>query len=144
MGTYIYARLKDKSEESIKKANKSIRRKGYPTETYNGVVYGFFVSKERLEEDARFMNEDPEGLQQAAHWPRPITIEQLQQLFWNEVGCGVIKISGCNEDDQKVVNTVRSWLRTKTAKQMLDFETSENIFKSQYNNDLKAPKKKSP
>ncbi len=122
MGTYIYARLKDKSEESIKKANKSIERKGYPTETYNGVLYGFFTSREQLVEDARFMNEEPEGLEQAPHWPRPVSVEQLQQLFWNEIGCGVIKISGCDDERQQVVDIVRTWLRTKTAKQMLDLE----------------------
>ena len=142
MGTYIYARLKDKSESAIDAANKSILRKGYPTETHNNVLYGFFTSRAQLEEDARFMNEDPEGLKQAPHWKRPITVDDLSSLFWNEIGCGVIKISGCDDQRQRIVDIVRSWLRTKTAKQILDLENSDNIFKSQYNQDDKAPKKK--
>lgn len=138
MGTYIYARLKNKDEKTIKQANESIEKHSYPTEIYNGVLFGFFTSMEMLKEDARCMNEDPEGLKQAPHFKRPITPDFLQQFFWNEIGCGVIKISGCDDERQKHVDIVRNWLRTKDAKILIDFKKSDNIYQG---ND-KDPKKK--
>jgi hypothetical protein len=80
-----------------------------------------------LEEDARFMNEDAEGLNQATHWKRPITIDKLQELFWNEIGCGVIKISGCNDEQQKLVDIVRSWINSDHGKKFIDFQKSNNL-----------------
>jgi hypothetical protein len=127
MGTYIKARLIKKDEGTIKKANESIRKAGYPTEYYEGVEYGFFISKARLKEDARFMNEDEEGLKQQSQQPRPITMKWLTSFFWNEIGAGIIKITGCGEDDQRTVDVVQKWLLTDDAKQFIDFEASENI-----------------
>jgi hypothetical protein len=48
MGTYIYARLINKSEENIKNANESIEKFGYPTEAFNGIKYGFLYPKKCL------------------------------------------------------------------------------------------------
>ena len=127
MGTYIYARLINKSEDSIIKANESIKAFGFPTPEFSGVPYGFFTSRAKLEEDAKFLNEDPEGLKQVQHWKRPITVEALQQLFWNEIGCGVIKITGCDDERQDMVNLVRNWLNSADGKRMVDFEHSDNI-----------------
>lgn len=128
MGTYIYARLINKDEESIKKANKSIKKAGYPTEIHNNTTYGFFTSRKQIAEDVRYMNKDEEGLKQMPHWPRPIKEEDLTQLFWNEIGCGVIKISGCDDERQNLVDIVKKWIFSADGKRMIDFEKSDNLF----------------
>lgn len=139
MGTYIYARLKNKDEETIERANRSAQKAGIPTPTYKGILYGFFTSRAMLEEDARFMNEDEEGLTQLPHFKRPITPEMLtKSFFWYEIGCGVIKITGCDDKRQKEVDLVRKWLRSKDARELIDWENSDNI----YENNPNPPAKK--
>lgn len=97
MGTYLYAQLKDTSDENVKRVNEMLRKRGFPNEVFNGVVCGAFVTREQLEEDARYMNEDPEGLKQATHWERPVTVKQLEGLFWNKIGQACYKLSGGND-----------------------------------------------
>ena len=120
MGTYLHARLKKTDEANIQKANESIQKAGYPITIYNDVPYGFFISRAQLEEDARFMNEDPEGRKQVPSWPRPVTAEMLTaDFFWLEIGCGCIKLSGCDHEQQALVDIVHEWLETPEAKRMI-------------------------
>ena len=80
MGTYAYIVLKGSvPDEKIKAINRLLAdRGGLPIDVHNGVEYGSFCTDESVTEDVRFMNEDPEGLSQAPHWPRPISVEQLE------------------------------------------------------------------
>jgi len=100
MGTYIYAVLKDTSEENIAKQNAILHKLGLKIKKYNGVPYGAFVSRAQLAEDARFMNEDPEGLKQAPHWKRPVQVKDLEGLFWNRIGQYCTKLSGGSSDKE--------------------------------------------
>ena len=115
MGTYLRIKLKSKKDDFIKMANESLQGAGYPNETINGIDYGFFPTLEQLREDARFMNEEPEGLKQAPHFERPITPEFLQTFFWNVLGEGTIKVSGCDDEQQEIVNIVKDWTQTGAA-----------------------------
>ena len=100
MGTYCYLHLKDKSESNIKKVNNLLDKYGiWPKEVHNDVDYGAFTTREQLKEDARYMNEDPEGLKQAPGMQRPISFRELESLFWNGIGTCVIKLSGGTEND---------------------------------------------
>ncbi len=126
MGTYMYVRLKLKDENTVNKANESLNSFGFPCRVYNGVMFGFFNSRASLEEDARFMNEDPLGIKQCPHLGRPVTRETLEQFFWNEMACGVIKLSG-GETDKDIIELIGRWLQTDDAKQLIDFENSDNI-----------------
>jgi hypothetical protein len=100
MGTYIYAQLKDTSEENILKQNKILHKLGVETKEFNGVLYGAFVSRTQLEEDARYMNEESEGLKQAPHWQRPITVKMLERVFWNKIGLFCTKLSGGSTEEE--------------------------------------------
>ena len=112
MGTYLYAQLKDTSENNIKKVNAMLKKRGFPTEYYNGVEYGAFVTREQLQEDARFMNETPEGLKQAPHWQRPVKVEDLEHLFWNKIGQACYKLSGGHDDSVALAMIVAKFLAT--------------------------------
>jgi hypothetical protein len=127
MGTYYYARLIQKDEEFIEKANESIEKAGHKTETHNSVKYGFFITKSQIKEEARFMNEDEEGLKQMPGTKRPITTEFLEDFFWNEIGCGVIKISGCDEECQAEVDIITNWLQSEEGEEFIDWENSNNL-----------------
>lgn len=92
MGTYMNCQLKDISEENIKSVNDELTEAGYPTETYGDIKYGAFTTREQLEEDARWMNNDPEGLAQNTHFKRPITVSFLSKFCWNNIGMYQIKL----------------------------------------------------
>ena len=112
MGTYIYAYLKDKSEENILKMNDILEKKGIKTEIHNGVKYGAFVSLAQLTEDTRFMNEDTEGLKQVPHWQRPITPERLQDMFWNKLGLYCVKLSGGKDGSVEQAMIMAKFIRS--------------------------------
>jgi len=110
MGTYIYLKPKNTSEENLKRLNKEIEALGYASETHNGIVYGAFKTFESLSEDARFMNEEEEGLRQVPHIERPITPEYLSEnFFWNKVGFYVEKISCYNDDRLESISAALAW-----------------------------------
>lgn len=100
MGTYTNLALKDRSEKNILRVNAQLDKLGiWEQEVHNSVPYGAFTSRQQLREDARFMNEDPEGLKQCSHQPRPITANWLESFFWNKTGFLVVKLSGGTETD---------------------------------------------
>lgn len=118
--------LKGTSETHIKHCNEEIRALGYKSETYNGVTYGPFVTREQLEEDAYFMNTDPEGLKQCTHFKRPITWDFLEKNFiWFRLGFFQCKLSGgSTEEEIKECLIVAKWISKN--KNLIDLEKSEN------------------
>lgn len=105
--------LRTISDKNIKKVNQEIIAEGYKHEVFNGVVYGAFISFEQLEEDARFMNEDAEGLKQQPDWKRPITPEKLSQFFWMKPGTFNMKLSpGLSEEDYNQCIAVAYWCKS--------------------------------
>lgn len=133
MGTYCKIVLKDKSEENIKKVNEELTKRNFPTEYYNGIPYGAFNTREQINEDVRFMNEDEEGLKQMTHWKRPITFETLDQFFWNKIGHFHIKLSGGHIENVKMARIVSLWAFVNQSK--IDLEESDNwepVFVSNY------------
>lgn len=112
MGTYMHVVLKNTGEENIKQVNSEIIVKGYEPEIYCGVTYGPFVTMEQLIEDARYMNEDPEGLKQCPHFERPIQPMYLSRNFpWLRLGGCQIKLSGGSDDLAKTAMIIAEWIR---------------------------------
>lgn len=71
-----------------------------------------------LQEEADFMNNDPEGLQQVPDWPRPITAMQLHRtFFWLRVGELHIKLSACSDmqEAQNAIAVCKWIIKTKGA-----------------------------
>lgn len=126
MGTYTTIRLKNKSEKNIKAANKSLKKYGAEYETFNGIEYGYFITRERINEDCRFMNEDEEGKQQVTHFKRPITPDVLTGFFWNEVGSYCVKVSCLAKENEKQVAIMSKWLDNE-GDNFVDRSKSENL-----------------
>lgn len=99
MGTYFELQLKDTSEKNIKGINNSLIKLGYKNSRTDDPIYqGAFNTRELLKAEAKFMNEDPEGLKQVTHIERPITPEYLQTFIWNKLGFYQAKLSCIQED----------------------------------------------
>jgi len=127
MGAYLRVLLKDKSEKNINTANNLLKKLGVEMENHNGVLYGLFTSQAMMEEDARFMNEDAEGLKQMPHWQRPVTVEMLSNSFY-EIGAFIIKISGgTNEWEGKTLKIFNDFMNTPFAKKSIDKKNSEYL-----------------
>jgi hypothetical protein len=146
MGTYIYAMLKDTSEENINKINDLLEAEGFKSNHYNGVRYGAFVTREQLEEDARFMNEDPEGLKQATHLQRPITVKWLEGLFWNKIGQYCTKLSSSEEPQLREALLVAKFVAKHRSlfnlKECYDYTVKKvREYLSYYDKDAKAKAK---
>jgi hypothetical protein len=109
MGTYMYCQLKNTSESHIKDCNEQLRKLGFESKVFNGILYGAFVTREQLDEDSRFMNKDPEGLKQCPHFKRPITHVFLQEFFWNRIGLCCIKLSSSEESELRQALIVAKW-----------------------------------
>lgn len=123
MGTYFKVKLKDKSEANIKSINSDLEKLGYETPTFNNVKYGAFTTREQLKEDARFMNEDKEGLKQSPHLKRPITPDFLEQFIWNNIGYCQLKLSGGENGTVKLALVVANWINDN--KNKIDFKNSD-------------------
>jgi hypothetical protein len=126
MGTYMNVKLKGTSENHIKHCNEEIRALGFKSEVYEGIPYGPFVTREQLIEDARFMNEDPEGLKQCPHFKRPITWNFLEENFiWFRLGFFQCKLSGGTEEEElKQCLIVAKWISKN--KNLIDLSKSSN------------------
>ena len=122
MGTYLTVVLKDKTEEHIKQVNQILEMRGFETEIHEGVKYGAFTTQEQLEEDVRFMNEEPEGLKQAPGMERPITAKDLGQIFWMKIGHCVFKLSGGEPPAEALI--VANW--AKDHKPLINTKESTN------------------
>lgn len=124
MGTYLNIQLKSLDDTVIKKANDELEKLGFTTEVHNGVKYGAFVTNEQLAEDARFMNEDEEGLQQQPHIERPITAKWLQGFFWNKIGSYNMKLSAATREELQQAFIVSRWAANNP--ELIDSEKSDN------------------
>lgn len=116
MGTYLNIQLKNTTEENILDINADLELIGYPTERFNGIPYGAFVTRERLEEDAHYMNTDPEGLEQCPHFERPITPKLLESFIWNRIGFHQTKLSCMETEEVKRVTILRDWIENNLDK----------------------------
>jgi hypothetical protein len=128
MGTYMKCYLKDRTDENIKPINDALEKLGVQTEMFNGIKFGAFTTIEELKEDARFMNEEPEGLKQMPDWKRPITTTTLSQLFWKHIGGFVTKISANSEEEMKDAVIVSNWAKKNI--KLIDTKKSENFLPS--------------
>lgn len=110
MGTYMTCQLKGTTDSHIKQCNEELEKLGFPTNTYNGVKYGAFVTLEQLTEDARFMSEDPQGLKQCSHMRRPVQPVDLEKnFFWFKRGQFCQKLSSSSTDELKNAMIVAKW-----------------------------------
>ena len=100
METYAKLVIKNQKEWNIDRINGELQELGYPVEILNKVLFGAFITRKRLEEDAYNMKEDPEGLRQIVYMKYPITSELLESFFWNRMGTFIAKIS-CFSDTEK-------------------------------------------
>lgn len=127
MGTHMTVKLRNTSEKNIKSCNKQIRKMGFKSEVFEGIPYGPFVTNEQLEEDARFMSEDPEGLRQCPGTKRPITPETIEGMaFWLKRGQFYLKLSGgtANEELEQAL-FVAKWAELNPDK--INTEESNNF-----------------
>lgn len=125
MGTYLKLIVKTKY---AKKVNDNLENLGFPTESFNGVKYGAFRTLENLKEDARFMNEDEEGLKQQPNWKRPISYKDLEQFFWNERNTFTRKISCLGEIEENEVKLVFNYAYNNL--ELFDWDKSKYSNKS--------------
>ena len=125
MGTYMMVVLKDTNEEHIKKVNSEINAMGYEPETFEGIEYGAFVTMAQLTEDARYMNEDPEGLTQCPHFKRPVKPMYLSNNFpWLQLGCVQIKLSASEKEQLEIAMIIAEWVRNNN--DLIDRRASDN------------------
>lgn len=121
MGTYLTLQLEDTSESRIKKINKELRELGYIAEE----PYGAFNTRESVQAEADFMNNDPEGLKQVPDIQRPITVEILQGLVhWYRIGYCEYKLSCMEETEAHNINILAKYFQHKP--DLLDVEKSDN------------------
>ena len=89
----------------------------------NGVK---FKTRKFLQEEADYMNTDPEGLAQVPHFQRPITVETLSNFFWMRTGEFHFKLS-CPESAREARDAVAicKWI-IKTRGKFIDKRWSSN------------------
>ena len=126
MGTYTKIKLKDISEKNIIAVNNNLKKYGASYESFEGIEYGYFTSHAQIKEDCRFMNEDEEGLKQQSHIKRPITPSYLTSLFWNEIGCYIVKISCPAPDEIKEMEILKQWIKSGGV-ELIDLNQSEHL-----------------
>ena len=87
-----------------------------------------FIHEKFLQEEADYLNTDPEGLRQLPHFQRPIAISTLHNnFFWYRIGVFHFKISGePTTDEARDAIAVCKWI-IKTKRAYIDTETSQNF-----------------
>ncbi len=125
MGTYMNVVLKDNSEDNIQRCNAEIKAMGYETVMVEGVEFGAFVTMAQLTEDARYMNEDPEGLKDWPHQPRPLKPMTLSNNFpWMKLGGCQIKLSSAEVEVLRDALFIAEWIRVNN--EMINPRESSN------------------
>lgn len=97
MGRYMIVVLKPQynNDGHMVRLNKQLQ------EEFGAATAQVFNTWKFLQEEADFMNHDPEGLRQIPDWKRPITPLQLHNnFFWLRVGELHIKLSACSDMDK--------------------------------------------
>ena len=128
MGTYTRVRLLDVSDAEL--ANMFCSSLGHTREIHNEVLYGLFYSTDMLDEDVRFVNNDPDGLKQMPDIPRPMSKETfLLQKFGNGcfggLGQWCVKISNPTDTEKKEIEIIKRFIKDYT--QYVAFDNSENL-----------------
>lgn len=108
MGRYMKVALKAKykNDRFIQRLNEEL------TAVYGADTWHKFNPWYNLQEDADFMNTDPEGLAQIPEWKRPITPERLSNnFFWLKHGEFHFKLSGGpTADEAQEAIAVAKWI----------------------------------
>jgi len=126
MGTYLNLMLKNKAESNIQKVNRELNKMGFISHCYNNINYGAFVTREQLNEDARYMNEDAEGLKQSPHFKRPITPSFLSSFIWLRIGFHQTKLSGgLSPEEEHNAIILSQWAEENI--QEIDMDESKNF-----------------
>lgn len=94
---------------------------------FGGNVGTTFVTQQYVEQEADFINTDPEGLKQLPHWKRPVTAAQLSRnFFWYRIGEFSFKLSGCSgSDEARDAIAVCKWIQ-QTKGRYIELKASEN------------------
>jgi len=90
MGKYMTVVLKPEyqTDEFLEQLNQTL------VDEFGGNTGIKFNTRKFLQEEADFMNTDPEGIAQAPHFRRPISVETLHNsFFWLRIGEFHCKIS---------------------------------------------------
>ena len=90
MGTYLTVALKKEylNDRFIEDLNDEL------TKLFGANNSVKFNTWNYLQEEADYMNSDPEGLKQLTYWKRPITKEMLaENFFWYRYGDFTFKLS---------------------------------------------------
>jgi len=127
MGTYTKLILRKKNQS--KKVNELLKKLGAEYETFEGVEYGMFFTQEMVNEDIRFMNEDPEGLDQNLNYERPISEEDYWKMVcnWREIATYKLKISCPNDEESKNIEILKQFLNSDDSEKYIDYDKSENL-----------------
>ena len=123
MGTYLTVALKKEylNDRFIEDLNDEL------TKLFGANNSVKFNTWNYLQEEADYMNSDPEGLKQLTYWKRPITKEMLaDNFFWYRYGEFTFKLSGCTSSDEaRDEVAICKWV-IKTKYKFLNKEKSDN------------------
>lgn len=123
MGRYMEVALKAKykNDRFIQTLNEEL------TKVYGADTWHKFNPWYYLQEEADFMNTDPEGLKQIPEWKRPIKPEQLSNnFFWFKHGEFHFKLSGgSTSDEARNAIAVTKWI-VATERKYINSKESEN------------------
>ena len=121
------------TDELIKRINEDLLSFGAPgRQRFNPWYF--------LQEEADFINEDPEGLKQLRDWERPVTPRQLSEnFFWLCHGTFSMKLSGSPTLGEALdAIAVSKWIAV-TRKKYINTHCSEHYERpilSEYLNDI--------
>lgn len=123
MGRYMTVVLKEecKNDNFIKQLNEELIKK------YGATLYHKFNPWYLLQQEADYINKNPEGKKQLPDWKRPITAERLSKnFFWFTNGVFWIKLSGgtTSEEGRDAV-AVCKWI-IQTEQEYIDVGQSSN------------------
>jgi len=127
MGRYMSVVLKEqhKTEEFIEKLNQTL------FDSFGANNGSPFPTRKYVQEEADFMNSDPEGLKQFPEWDRPISADRLIKNFFGfRIGEFHYKISSAGEAKRaRSAIAICKWI-IQTNSKFIDIEMSENYSRS--------------
>jgi hypothetical protein len=124
MGRHMTVVLKSqyKTTQFIESVNQLL------SDSFGANIDTHFIHEKFLQEEANYMNTDPEGLLQLPHFPRPITVSTLaSNFFWFRIGEFTYKLSGSpTAVEARDAVAVCKWI-IKTKRDYIDTSRSENF-----------------
>jgi hypothetical protein len=124
MGRYMTVVLKPqyKTTQFIESVNQLL------SDSFGANIGTHFDHEKFLQEEADYMNTDPEGLLQLPHFSRPITVSTLaNNFFWFRIGEFTYKLSGSpSAVEARDAVAVCKWI-IQTKRAYIDTNQSENF-----------------